>query len=55
MLSNAVLERAFLGAEPGELCLGTLLLLMAQYQGRHAKFFLPVWAAIAAATPTAAT
>lgn len=54
MLSNAVLERAFLGAEPGELCLGALLLLMAQYQGRHAKFF-PVWAAIAAATPTAAT
>lgn len=39
MLSNAVLERAFLGAEPGELCLGALLLLMAQYQGRHAEFF----------------
>lgn len=32
LLSNAVLERVFLGAEPGELCLGARLLLMALYQ-----------------------
>lgn len=47
MLSNGVLERAFLGAEPGELCRERSRLLMAQYKGRDEKFF-PVRAAIAA-------
>lgn len=35
LLSNGVLERAFLGAEPGELCLGALAASYGSVQGKR--------------------
>lgn len=49
LLSNGVLERAFLGAEPGELCLGALAASYGSVPGKACKV-LCVRAAIAVAS-----